>query len=561
MILKRIFHLQLQHNINSYRKGGICISTQTKGIHLYIRPTNYKLEKLKQLKQAYKKQINLFTEKLINNPKYYDIIFDNCSKVTKAGKLEKKHRRKKLGSAYGQQALGQAVRNLSELFRTIRNKFYGQYINRDKYLYFVSSRYLFKCCITDKSIKATIKGFKKITEDNPNSFRKEILEMLEDSSDTELKDIKKQISFHFKEELKARKTPYQKYVTINLDSRTCNLEKSSNITAPYVLEVKVLGWGNKIELPLLTSTNSLRRLEQYKASTSAPQLKVLNDGKVKVTVAVNKKVNQYAYKSKVVGIDVGITDLIYTSEGDSFESYSNMDDIYQETVGEKLKNRSNLANKMKEYQKELQNQLTSQKRKEYLREKIYNISRNLEGKNQLKRLRRSYYHKVDKKISQAIKAIVNKYKDKKVTIAIEDLDIIEFDNDSSTNRKFSSWIRGKLLDKLKEELAWYGIAYREVEPAYTSQVCPKCYNLASDNREGKAFECTVCNHKGDADQVAANNIKARAFNQEVRNITKKYRYSIAKRQQKLREYYHEKHKVWLQENPDFQKAQQLKLAI
>lgn len=400
-----------------------------------------------------------------------------------------------------------------------------------------------------------IKGFRKITEDNPNSFREEVLEMLEDSSNTELKAIKKEISFHFKEQLQTRRIPYQRCVTINLDSRTCNLEKSNNIIAPYVIEVKVLGWGNKIELPLLTSSNSLRRLEQYKASTSAPQLKVVNDGKVKVTVAVNKKVDQYAYKSKVVGIDVGITDLIYTSEADSFESYSKMDDIYQETIGEKLKNRSNLANKMKEYQKELQNQLTSQKRKEYLRKKIYNISRNLEGKNQLNRLRRSYYHKVDKKISQAIKAIVNRYKDKKVTIAIEDLDIMEFDDDSSTNRKFSSWIRGKLLNKLKEQLAWYGIAYREVEPAYTSQVCPKCHNLASANREGKTFECTVCNHKGHADLIASNNIKARAFNGEVKDITKEYKYSTAKRQQKLREYYQKKHKAWLQENPDFQKVE------
>lgn len=436
-------------------RWNICMATKTKGVHLYGRPTKCKLEKLQQLKKAYKQQVNLFTEKLINNPKYYDVVFDNSPKAGKAGQLEKKHRHKELGSAYGQQALGQAVKNLSELFRTIKNKLYGEYINKDKYLYFVSSRYLFKCCITNKSIANTIKGFREITENNPNSFREETLQLLEDTPNSQLKTIKEEINFHFKEQITARKTPYQKYITINLDNRTCNLQKSSEIAAPYVLEVKVLGWGNKIELPLLTSTNSLRRLEQYKASTSAPQLKVMNDGKVKVTVAVDKKVDQYAYKSKVVGIDVGITDLIYTSEGDSFETYSDMDDIYQDTIGEKVKNRRNLANKMKEYQKELQNPVISQQRKDYLREKIYNISRDLQGTNQLDRLRRSYYHKVNEKISQAIKAIVNKYKDEKVTIAIEDLDIMEFDNDSSTNRKFSSWIRGKLLNKLKEQLDWY----------------------------------------------------------------------------------------------------------
>ena len=78
--------------------------------------------------------------------------------------------------------------------------------------------------------------------------------------------------------------------------------------------------------------------------------------------------------------------------------------------------------------------------------------------------------------------------------------------------------RGKILSKLKEELAWHGIAYKEVEPAFTSQVCPNCHNLDGDNREGKSFNCTVCNYKEDADYVASLNIKDRAFNQDIKSI-------------------------------------------
>ena len=35
--------------------------------------------------------------------------------------------------------------------------------------------------------------------------------------------------------------------------------------------------------------------------------------KIKVSVAIKKQVKQKTYKSNLVGVDVGITDLIYTS--------------------------------------------------------------------------------------------------------------------------------------------------------------------------------------------------------------------------------------------------------
>jgi len=71
----------------------------------------------------------------------------------------------------------------------------------------------------------------------------------------------------------------------------------------------------------------------------------------------------------------------------------------------------------------------------------------------------------------------------------------------------------------------------------------------------------VCSYQGDADQVASDNIKARAFNQEIKKIFKEYKYSTEKRHQKFREYYQQKHETWLQKNLEFQKTKQLKLKI
>lgn len=489
------------------------------------------------------------------------MIFDNSPQSDKAGQFEKKYRGD-FKSGYSQQALAQAIKNLARVFEKIRNKLYDQTINSDdnNYLKFLSSRFLFKAAITGRCTKKLISEFKEITDNEPSRLQEKVLEMLENTSNQQLKLIKERLEFDFKEYLKTYKVPKQDKATVQLDSRTCDLEKSENIQAHYVLRVSVLDGSKRIEIPLLTSTNSLRRLNQYKYSKS-PQLKIRKDGQIKVSVAFNKKVNDYAYKSQVVGIDVGITDLLFTSEGDNFETFSNMDDFYQKTVGKKLKNRRKLASKMKQYQKELNNNVISQKRKEYLKEKIYNISRTLQGTNQLERKRNQYHQKVREKISAAVKKVINKYKDKKVTIAIEDLDITEFDGNSNRNRKFSSWVRGKILSKLKEELDWHGIAYKEVDPAYTSKVCPNCHNLDDDNRSGKTFSCTVCNYEGDADHTGVINIKNRAFDKEIKNIANQYKYNTNKRHQKLREHYHQKHKKWLQNNPEHQEKKQLELAL
>ncbi|MFW6130405.1 MAG: zinc ribbon domain-containing protein, partial [Atribacterota bacterium] len=152
--------------------------------------------------------------------------------------------------------------------------------------------------------------------------------------------------------------------------------------------------------------------------------------------------------------------------------------------------------------------------------------------------------------SQAVKQFIEENKDKKITVVLEDINIVEYDNDKKTNQKYSMWIRGKLMKKLKEQLKWAGISYKEVDPAYTSKVCPNCNHLHDDNRNGKAFVCNVCGHKDDADRNAGINIKRRAFDKEIKEITEKYRYAKHKRHRELRKLYQKRHKKWLQEHPE-----------
>ena len=68
---------------------------------------------------------------------------------------------------------------------------------------------------------------------------------------------------------------------------------------------------------------------------------------------------------------------------------------------------------------------------------------------------------------------------------------------------------------------WAGLASKldykaaeliEVDPAYTSQTCHECGQVAKESRRSQSkFECVACGHQGNADVNAALNVKARGI--------------------------------------------------
>ncbi len=56
-----------------------------------------------------------------------------------------------------------------------------------------------------------------------------------------------------------------------------------------------------------------------------------------------------------------------------------------------------------------------------------------------------------------------------------------------------------------------GVPFLEVDPAYTSQTCPRCGHVARGNRPGRDhFCCRRCGLAGPADHIAAVNVRQRA---------------------------------------------------
>jgi putative transposase len=65
---------------------------------------------------------------------------------------------------------------------------------------------------------------------------------------------------------------------------------------------------------------------------------------------------------------------------------------------------------------------------------------------------------------------------------------------------------GVFLKILHDKAEWAGRSVVEVAPHYTSQRCAQCGHVAAGNRIGEAFRCLACGHEAHADVNAAINI-------------------------------------------------------
>jgi transposase len=75
--------------------------------------------------------------------------------------------------------------------------------------------------------------------------------------------------------------------------------------------------------------------------------------------------------------------------------------------------------------------------------------------------------------------------------------------------KVCRWPYASLQFKAGYKLAEKGIGTEIVDPAYTSQGCPRCGHTAKKNRNGLRFRCVACGHTKDADLNASENIRNR----------------------------------------------------
>ena len=331
------------------------------------------------------------------------------------------------------------------------------------------------------------------------------------------------------------------YTTDYLKDLKIDVHRLNNLLRRYIRRYKTKSHANKANVILTSNiykfnSNDNTFMFSGKAKNSRIEATLIgNVPKLKGTLELvkNQKTNQYYLhvpldriiakknmtdESEMLGLDVGITDLITLSNGSVYGA--NSAELFY-TLSDNLvnKNRSRLF----AYKRELEKRILIEQdisKKVILEQKL----KNLENNNLGSKKRISKISKYKSRIASHINCELNKM------VKEEDIEeIVREDLNWSSKKKnisrkqrnrFSTWSKGLLLERLSVKLVEKGIKETIVNPAYTSQVCCKCNHLG--DRKGKEFKCSNCNLSIDADFNASIIIKKRKFISEI-NIDTPYK--------------------------------------
>ena len=332
------------------------------------------------------------------------------------------------------------------------------------------------------------------------------------------------------------------YATDCLKDLKVDVHRLNNLLRRYIRRYKTKSYTNKANV-ILTSNlykfdlnNNIFSFTGKKKNSKVTITLIGNIPKLKGTIELvkNQKSNQYylhvpldriiikkemTEQSEILGLDVGITDLITLSNGSIYGA--NSAELFY-TLSDNLvnKNRSRLFS----YKRQLEERILTENdpsKKSILELKL----KNLENNNLGSKKRISKISKYKSRIVSHINCELNKMvKEEDIEeIVREDLNWISKKKKNVSRKqqnRFSTWSKGVLLERLSVKLAENGIKETIVNPAYTSQVCCKCNHLGS--RNGKVFKCLNCNLNIDADFNASINTKKRKFISEI-NIDTPYK--------------------------------------
>ena len=222
--------------------------------------------------------------------------------------------------------------------------------------------------------------------------------------------------------------------------------------------------------------------------------------------------------SEILGLDVGITDLITLSNGSVYGA--NSAELFY-TLSDNLVNKN--MSRLFSYKRKLEERISIEQdlsKKSILEQKLKNLEyNNLGSKKRFSKISK-YKSRIFSHINHELNKMIKNENVKE--IIREDLNWVSKKKNVSRKQRnrFSTWSKGTLLERLSVKLAEKEIKETIVNPAYTSQVCCKCNHLGE--RKGKEFKCLNCNLSIDADFNASINIKKRKFIKEI-NIDTSYK--------------------------------------
>ena len=495
-------------------------SSPVKSVFLFGKPNKGKLDLIWQMEHKYVEMINFNIDALMAVPDIHVQLVKNDKKNSYVRQLQKQLRSKDINSAFCQNAFDSAFTKLSNRLDAIRLEMFKTIDS-----IFCQSKVLFGLCLDgagkNEMLICLNEVIKAARVKKDITFYLDCIAQLQNMSDDEFDaqmmefhELYDMISVQFK-------TPHVKSEAIPFDSRLMKIEPSTDTAMPYVITLtNPFVKGNRISIPINTSRYSLHKIQ---ANRMAAAVTVKPEGtKVRIGWSYAKSLKK-PETTVNMGVDTGIKDSFFLSDGRSIGSMKDVIDYYHREVEPAFAQLSSLRNKKRSishYVRQHKNLPLDVRRS--LIQKMDRLEYMIRTADAPYRKKRAYYNMLNHEIKQDVKTYMSCITHDTLTV-LELLDIKEFNKSRKLNGDLSTFARGKLQQKLMSELNWYGYDYVEVPPDFTSQTCPICSYRNAENRSkvnSKIFKCGCCGYEDDSDHIGAVNIRNRATDRELLKLCK-----------------------------------------
>jgi IS605 OrfB family transposase len=265
------------------------------------------------------------------------------------------------------------------------------------------------------------------------------------------------------------------------DSRTFSFREKD-----WTVSLTLLGGRERFTLHIGNYQLGLLKGQKPKTATLSKR----KDGSYYLNIQLESTPDLPPETDKVLGCDLGRTDIVVTSENDTYSG---------KQITKVRNHYSNLRAKL---------QRKAAKGTRSSRRRCRELLKQLSGKE--KRFQAHQNHVISYQL-------VKKAKAQNQVIALEDLSGIrertnQLPRTKTERRRSNSWSFYQLRQFLIYKCIKFGVKLVFVDPRYTSKTCHNCLHIhpARDKsyRSGKSFRCGHCSWFGDADLNGARNISA-----------------------------------------------------
>ena len=397
-------------------------ASQTKSVFLYGHPNKEKASIIASIQKLFTRLVNNNIQG-INNCEWMHVqLIKNDKKDPQVRAYEKSIRPKGVNSAFCQAAFDTAFTHLSNRLNTIKDDMYREHddvFTSSKVLFGMALDHAAKAEMIDAMLKISLEAktkrkAKAAKEGKPEpedkeDFYEKCAKTLSEMPDEEFAFRMEEINDSFAMLSLEYKVPVISKARIPLDSRLMKLEESNDIKAPYVIEVtNPTEKGKRITVPLDTSKHSLHKAKSCKMARAVTCS--IDKGVLRIGWSYTKTVAKPA-TSKVNGVDTGIADLFYLSDGKHFGSMREVLDFYHKEVEKSFGEFSSLRNKKRKIRHFLRKHknLPDDVRRSLIK-KMDKLNRMIQKANAPYRKKRHYYQMLDKEIKDAVLSYVSSRK-------------------------------------------------------------------------------------------------------------------------------------------------------